>query len=253
VTHKRVVVNVHIEKTAGTSLLKFFERTVGKDRIAFYDPITDSLTKVSDLPWSPSNDLVDRLQLKSYAFWPVLKNAYYSLYSKKNQKKVSMNNIAIVHGHFTADRFDKEYPDAIRTVVIRDPLKRMHSQYDHWKRAKGRSQWRVMVPYESTLSFEEYAMLPVMRNYQMKALAGKDLTDFTLVGVTNRLSAYTNALYNLLLSEGQISREIPLNGIEKLNQHKNNHEVKLSSFEKDFNAFHKEDYDLFRQAQLLAK
>ncbi len=252
VSHKRVVVNVHIEKTAGTSLLKFFESTVGKERVAFYDPITDSLTRVSDLPVSPSNDFVDKLQLKSYAFWPVLKQAYYTVYSRKNHSSVAKNNIAIVHGHFIANRFDTTFPNVIRTVVIRDPLQRMHSQYDHWKRAKGRSQWRVMIPYDDAMTFEEYAMIPVMRNYQVQALAGRDLSSFSLVGVTERLGAYTAALYQLLLTEGFITRDVPLNGIEKLNQHKKNHAFK-TGFEKDFAAFHKDDYDLYRKAKSAAK
>ena len=250
--HKKVIVNVHIEKTAGTSLLKFFERTVGKDRVAFYDPITDSLTRVSDLPLSPSSDFVDRFQLKSYAFWPVLKQAYYAVYSQKNHKSVAKNHIAIVHGHFTASRFDETFPQMLQTVVIRDPLKRMHSQYDHWKRAKGRSQWRVMIPYDEKMTFEKYAMLPAMRNYQTQALAGRDLASFSLVGVTERLDEYTNALYQLLLAEGFITSDVPLNTVERMNQHKKNHEIKISHFEKDFMAFHKEDYDLYKLAKSLA-
>lgn len=250
---KRVIVNVHIEKTAGTSLLKFFEHTVGKERIAFYDPITDSLTKVSDLPLSPANDLVDKFQLKSYAFWPVFKKTYYDLIARRNQVNVAKNNIAIIHGHFTADRFDKLFPNLLLSVVIRDPFARMHSQYDHWKRAKGRSQWRVMVPYDDSLTFEDFAMLPMMRNYQIGALAGKELASFDLVGVTEKLDAYTVALYNLLRSEGFIIADMPLKTVENLNQKRQNHEIKRSGFEKDFAVFHKEDYALYEQAKSLAK
>jgi len=253
VNHKKIIVNVHIEKTAGTSLLKFFEHTVGKDRVAFYDPITDSLTRISDLPISPSSDFVDKFQLKSYAFWPVLKQAYYSVYSQRNNQSVAKNHIAIVHGHFTANRFDKTFPEMLQTVVIRDPLKRMHSQYDHWKRSKGRSQWRVMVPYDEKMTFEEYAILPAMRNYQMQALAGRELGSFSLVGVTERLEEYTKALYQLLLSEGFITSNVSLQTVEKMNQHKKNHQVKSSNFEKDFRTFHKDDYDLYKQAKSLAK
>lgn len=249
-SHGRVIVNVHIEKTAGTSLLKFFEHTVGKEHIAFYDPITDSLTKVSDLPISPANELVDKWQLKSYAFWPALKKAYYTINAKKNQ--VNVDDIAIVHGHFTANRFDTLFPNSLQTVVIRDPLARMHSQYDHWKRAKGRSQWRVMVPYDETMTFEDYAMLPSIRNYQVQALAGKELATFALVGVTERLNAYTTTLYHLLLLENFIIADMPLR-IEKLNQKKQEHEMKRSGFEKDFAFFHKDDYMLYKQAKSLSK
>src|SRR5882762_2931262 len=120
---KRIIIHTHIEKTAGTSLLKFFESTVGKNKIAFYDPTTDSIIKVSDLGVSPSNDFIDRLQLKSYAFWPYVKQFYFKVRSNKRFAKSIPENIAIVHGHFAANRFDTMLPDAIRTVVIRDPLK----------------------------------------------------------------------------------------------------------------------------------
>ncbi|MGH7203081.1 MAG: hypothetical protein ACREHC_01410 [Candidatus Levyibacteriota bacterium] len=249
---KRIMVNTHIEKTAGTSLLRFFEQTVGKNRIAFYDPITDSLIKVSDLFVSPSNDFIDKHQLKSYAFWPILKQFYFIVQSKNRRSSSLPESIAIVHGHFAANRFDSLLKDPIRSVVIRDPLKRMRSQYDHWKRAKGRNQWRIMVPYNSQMSFEEYALLPVMQNYQTKALAGKDLASFDVVGVTERMDAFTNVLFDMLVKEGHIQKSIHMDSVKKLNPHKKIHETTIE-FEKKFKIFHKEDYQLYKQALSLAK
>jgi hypothetical protein len=253
VRSKRIIVNTHIEKTAGTSLLRFFEQTVGKNRIAFYDPTTDSLIRISDLLISPSNDIVDQLQLKSYAFWPILKRLYFNAQSNKRYTTAIPSDLAVIHGHFVANRFDNILPNAIHTVVIRDPLQRMHSQYDHWKRAKGRNHWRVIVPYEDAMTFEEYAMLPVMQNYQANALAGKDLKSFAIVGITERLDAYTAALYEHFIKEGYISDSIPFKNIQKLNIHKKDHTVKKSGFETAFQAFHKEDYELYKEAKLLAK
>lgn len=249
---KRTLVNTHIEKTAGTSLLKFFEEIVGKNTIAFYDPTTDSVIRVSDLGISPSNDLIDKLQLKSYAFWPFVKQAYFTMRSNKRYTQSIPENVAIVHGHFAANRFDTILPDAIRTVVIRDPLKRMHSQYDHWKRAKGRNQWRVIVPYDPNMMFEQFAMLPAMQNYQTQALAGKELTSFDIVGVTERLDAFTTALYTVLVKEGYINSTIALKKVEKLNTHRKNHQVKSSAFEETFRKFHAKDYELYKKALTLA-
>lgn len=253
VSNKRITVNVHIEKTAGTSLLQFFEYTLGRNRIAFYDPTTDRIIKVSDLFLSPSNGFVDTFQLKSYAFWPYIKKAYFGIQTVKRQKNSIPNNIAVIHGHFKADRFDTLLPNAINTVVIRDPLKRMHSQYDHWKRAKGRSQWRVMVPYDPRMTFEQYAMLPIMQNYQVQACAGKDLKSFTVVGITERLDMFTKTLYSLFVSEGYIPYTVPFNGIKNMNQHRNTHEIKTNGFEKAFYLFHKDDYDLYEHAKSLVK
>ncbi len=247
-----MIVNTHIEKTAGTSLLRFLEQTIGKKRVAFYDPTTDSVIKISDLFVSPSNDIIDQLQLKSYAFWPLLKRFYFNTRSNKRYQTTVPNDIAIIHGHFVANRFDSLLKDPIRSVVIRDPLKRMRSQYDHWKRAKGRNQWRIMIPYDAQMSFEEYALLTVMQNYQTKALAGKDIASFDVVGVTEHIDVFTNKLFEVLIEEGHIKKSIRMNSVKKLNLHKKTHETTME-FEKKFKVFHKEDYELYRQALSLAK
>lgn len=247
---KRIIINTHIEKTAGTSLLKFFEDTVGKQKIAFYDPTTDSLVRVSDLLLSPSNDFVDRLQLKSYAFWPSLKKTYFKTRSKYAQKIPS--DIAIIHGHFTSERFDKVVKNPIMTVVIRDPLKRMYSQYDHWKHAKGRNHWRIIIPYDPQLSFEAFALLPAMQNYQIKALAGKKLASFDLVGTTEKLNMFSSALFQMFIREGYVTNATPVKSIPKLNKHRKKY-VANKKFEALFKKFHKEDYLLYEQAKRLAK
>lgn len=249
---KKIIVNVHIEKTAGTSLLKFFEQTLGKERVAFYDPKTDSIIKVSDLLVSPSNSYIDKSQLKSYAFWPIIKGLFFTVQSHKRYRNTVPEGVAVIHGHFTADRFDSILPGAISTIVIRDPLARMQSQYNHWKRAKGRSQWRVMIPFNPDMKFEEYALLPEMKNYQVVACAGKDLRSFTIVGLTEQLETFTENLHSLFISEGLISQIIPYMKVKNMNQNKKAYESITSSFEKTFYNFHKDDYVLYEQAKSLA-
>ena len=181
----------------------------------------------------------------------MLKQFYFSSQRNKRSSTSVPSDIAIVHGHFAANRFDTMLPDAIRTVVIRDPLRRMHSQYDHWRRAKGRNQWRVIIPYDPAMTFEDYAMLPAMRNYQVNALAGRELASFSLVGVTERLDAYTQALYAFFSAENHVSSKTPPTGVKNLNKRKKNHTI-TNDFEKAFYAYHKDDYDLYEQAKKIA-
>lgn len=250
-SHRRVIINTHIEKTAGTSLLQFFQDTLGKEHVAFYDPITDSLIRVSDLLVSPANSLVDKLQLKSYAFWPILKKTFFFIRTPKRTKDVVPESVVLVHGHFLANRFDKIVTKPIRTVVIREPLARMYSQYDHWKRAKGRNQWRVMIPYDDTMTFETFALLPQLQDYQTQALAGKKLSEFAIVGVTERMDLFTKSLTKLFIRHGLLEKKMKKESVQKRNPRKNNYKVS-KTFSKKFEAFHKRDYLLYKQAKELA-
>ncbi|MFH2085169.1 MAG: hypothetical protein ABII21_00025, partial [bacterium] len=92
----------------------------------------------------------------------------------------------VIHGHFSADKFDYLLPTPIQSVVIGDPWKRMVSLYRQWHKVRGQSNHRVVIPFDENMSFEEFATLPELNNYQTKTLAGKDLTSFAAVGTDTR-------------------------------------------------------------------
>lgn len=246
---KRTIINVHIEKTGGTSILKFFENTLGKDSIGFYDPSTDSIIRVSDLLISPSNELINKLQLKSHALWFSGKKIYFSLLSGKRSSATIMNDILIVHGHFKADRFKNIVSNPYYTVVIRNPLTRMISHYNHWKSAKGRNQSRINVGFDPSMTFEDYALLPIFQNYQSQALGGRSLTNFDIVGITEDITSFSRSYFNLFIKEGYIAPYEQFPGIQKLNQSHTYNVQTGKTFLKRFRKFHDIDYGLYEQAR----
>lgn len=79
------------------------------------------------------------------------------------------------------------------TSVVREPLERMKSHYEYWYRNSGLDRFGVVIPFESSMSFETFALLPQLSNYQTRAL-GIDPSRFRLIGTTESLDAYMEEL-----------------------------------------------------------
>ena len=55
-----VVTSMHIEKTGGTSGVKVFENAVGRQHLAFYDPVDDSPQSMRN--WNDVQRVVDDIR-----------------------------------------------------------------------------------------------------------------------------------------------------------------------------------------------
>lgn len=249
---ERILESVHIEKTAGTSVMGFFEKVLGRDHVAFYDPTTDSLTRSSDLLLPVSSRAIDVFKFRFQPFWPLLKKMWVSTQSRKRYSEEIPEGIMVIHGHFRADRFDAVVADPLRAVLIREPLARMRSQYDHWKATKGLAEWRVRTPFNPDMVFEEFAMLPQLQNYQTQALADKDLAEFSVVGVMENLEAYSSGLQDVLVNEGFCQKPNQSISIEVINRTPSRLRSFISeidpNFKEAFREFHKRDYQLYNKA-----
>ena len=163
-------------------------------------------------------------------------------------------------GHFVADQFDEQLSDRpkIRAVVLRDPLERMASHYDHWKRYEGHSIWRVNIPYNPSMSFEDFATLPEMRDYQLQALGRLGLEDFDVVGVTETVDQSVGQFLQLLAEEGTMpivpeAHDVQLGHLNRTPQGtKTNVETLGSAALQSIRAYHAEDIELYAQAQAMA-
>lgn len=203
--------HVHIEKTGGTSLQDVFGQIYGAKNVLVYDARSGLFIRLSDKGITAANNsLLNKMKL-ALGESPILPFAYriYMILSERRRNSAqhfSVENLPsdtrAVTGHFPADILDEYYPDQFQTIVLRDPLERIISQFIHWRRHRGTVGWRNNLPYDPTITFEDYALLTIHHNYQSKIFAGKSLTDFNVFGVTEQLDAFcqktfANSSYSL--------------------------------------------------------
>jgi len=65
----------------------------------------------------------------------------------------------------------------------------MWSHYCHWRAHKGDVGYRVVPAYRADMSFEEFALLPELRDYQTQAV-GSDLEIYEYIGTTDTLEQF---------------------------------------------------------------
>lgn len=260
---ERRIVSVHIEKTAGTSVQDFLESTLGKDKVLVYNPLDDTVSRAVDLKVQrthPAHDLL-RLGITRTPLAYIVNRAYLLLsYNVLKSKAIQIaempDDFSAIHGHFVADRFDRQIANPISVIVIRDPLERMRSQYAHWRRTKGATQWRVRVPFSQHLSFEDYAFLPELRNYQTQALADKTLGDFAVVGVADDLDTYIGRMIDCMQREGLMpankNKTFKTKWLNRSPGVERSAQEYSCEFLRRFYDLHEEDFKLYESARRLA-
>lgn len=190
--------SIHIERTGGTSLLGELEAFYGPERILIYSASKDKLMRMSDIPVSPANESLSKI--KAFIERTKFLSFIYQLYMTVLRKSDDVftwydpenipNDVDAIQGHFSPDRFSQLLPTAFTSVVLRDPLERMISQFLHWQRAGGDMGFRVAIPYDPEMTFEEYAFQEELINFQTRALGSLAIDDFDLVGITPRLDRF---------------------------------------------------------------
>jgi hypothetical protein len=97
-------------------------------------------------------------------------------------------NTVCIHGHFFADAFSDLYPQARLITWIRHPVERVLSNYHFFRRHPEVNDGCCQALHQRKLSVREFADLDWMRNETTRYLAGRPLSDFDFVGVTERFS-----------------------------------------------------------------
>lgn len=246
-------ISVHIEKTAGTSLHNFYRYLYGPSRVLLFNTRNNLLNRSSDIKASLVNPHIDRLRrlAGSMPFLQLLPlaNKAYLLLVGSTTKSYGLDNLppdfSVIHGHFLATMTDQFIPDSFKTIILRDPLERMISHYQHWKRNSGATNFRVRAPLPLDTTFEQFALLPIFTNYQSQALDGLALSEFDLVGTTNKLIIFARELARL---RDGFETEISLS---TLNQSPNKHNAYKNldqDFLRKFRQQHELDYELYQYA-----
>jgi hypothetical protein len=196
---KEIVINTHIEKTAGTSLSVWFMKMYGKDRVLIYSPATDTLLRGTELP---NQDIITDKVKTLLALTPLIVTAAeaassYKASQERNHIQIEdlPHDFDVIHGHFEATRFNEVAQDPFMSIVLRDPLDRMISHYVNWRRREGKTYQRTEIAFDPEMSFKDFAMLPEMTNFQAQAIRGMHLEDFDLVGTTENMERFTQEYF----------------------------------------------------------
>lgn len=194
-SENKIHIHCHIERTAGTSLIGEFQKIYGAKNVLLYKTQREELVRLSDIPISPASPVISWVKT-TFGGTPVLKGLY-TLYIKSTEWNIGFikwvdpnrvpENTKVISGHFGPNKFS-HIKNSFNSVVLRDPLERMVSQYFHWKRSGGPG-WRLEYPYKDE-GFAKYALWEGHNNFQTKTLDGWSLEDFDLVGVTKDLDIF---------------------------------------------------------------
>jgi len=257
--HEQKHISTHIEKTAGSSIVKFLFDFYGRRNVMIYSADTDSLYNADNLVmllrFSPHMDKFRNSKV-GRELSPLINGAainvlrFESQLNNHTKENILSENIAAIHGHFSADRFDTLIKNTFKTVILREPLQRAASHYRYWKTARGVLNERINIPYQNNMRFEEFALLDSMQNYQSKALGTTKIEEFDIVGIAESLESF-------------ISKFVQMRGQIKNNKHSNLMHLNASTeyrscddesnlnFVKKFKSLNELDYEIWNKAKLL--
>lgn len=241
---ERVLINPHIEKTAGRSTRRALIGSYGAESVLLYRSASDGLIRASDRirRAEETPDVIAKKVVRNPALYPFMWAARLTVAKLERHREHPADelpqNFSAISGHFSGDRFVDSVPpeEADYVSVVREPLDRMRSHYQHWRDTGGKASFRLKLPYKPNMGFEEFAFLEELRNYQTTSL-GVDPSRYRLIGVLEQLPAF---LEELGLVENP--RETPHVGGAIYSGDYNHDE----GFVVDFKDFHAADYELYQ-------
>ena len=167
------IVSVHLPKTAGTSFRRILINTYGEEKV-FKDYKKQNVSEILS--------------------------------------EIKGQNIRAIHGHFKVDKYEGYFPDAKRIIWLREPIKRLISNYWH---QVTHFQNRKLNLDEIELEKEKfliYAKKPNFRNLMSRHFRTKNIDNFWFVGVTEFFEEDAAEIQGLL--------GWPELTISKINKHK---------------------------------
>lgn len=188
-------ISIQIPKTGGSALREFYTTLYGGERVVSYYPKGEGLFKSGDQKFTGSlNPKLHELRsfLVSTEAGKHVLNILRKIKSFRNIPKLDFcsmpNDWVVLHGHFNLGQIPEHIKEGAKLVtVIREPWKRVVSQYDYWNQYpfnKKRAWFRPGMP------IEEFVLSTQMTNFQSKFLKGSPIMSFDNVGTTDNLSQY---------------------------------------------------------------
>lgn len=241
------IVDIHIEKTAGRSKRKTLVENFGPEQVLHYDCSIDKVMPAGNRLIVTENPLQEKVQnMAANRFWfPFIKAGYVVVKALEARKGIAPEDIGsdftVVTGHLTGDRFEGiiSPEDSTYTTVLRDPLARARSHYEHWRRTRGLARFRFMPKFDPDMAFEDFALQPEMQNYQTTAI-GIDPERLSLIGVAEILPQYLQ----------ELGLQVGSEGVPHINKSDYPSEPNLSAgFVSEFEGANVQDYELYEQTR----
>lgn len=194
IENEQKIVSVHIPKTGGVSVGDFFANNFGCERTYFYYGQHGGLHRADKDPiriarLNPTLRIAkDQFILTSPG--KLLYKAIFKILKKRSDKlaqKELPEDCLIVHGHFPPSKFENSGANLI--TAFREPLDRTRSHYN-WLKERYDGNKNFPVWFDPNISFEEFALSDRMTNFQSKYIEGRNLSDFSHLGVTTHLDLY---------------------------------------------------------------
>lgn len=178
---RRLLISVHIPKTAGTSLMSEFKRGIfGNYMLDYVDRPTSIRLRY----------LVRRL--------------FSRFQARINQEKL-LRDYGVIHGHFQVKKYVFLYPHADFLSFMREPVARVLSHYYYFKHVASKNPTSVsrnpdiMRVARGDIDLVEFARLYSMVNLYGLFTDGLSLDKYALIGITERYAesiAMLNRIFN---------------------------------------------------------
>jgi hypothetical protein len=184
------LISLHIPKTAGSTFWNYIQKLYGSEAVFHEDKdrILDPGSKYNIDPVGWRGELEEAVtQIGS--------------------------EIRVIHGHFTATKYQDVFPLARRIVWLRHPVLRLISHYFFWKSKSKTVSKHTIHEYmeDNNLSIIDFAKLPMMRNILVNFYL-KDVTldNFDFVGIQEYFDQDLKKLCSIM--------EWPYNTPEEINR-----------------------------------
>ena len=232
------LLSVHIPKTGGISLQKFWMDLYGPEHVYIYNG--EGFVRSDLLPGAKRlNPKAERIKIFLYRnpigqkLYPVLRKALHRM-ERTVADPDPPKDFSVIHGHFMPHQVEVSNPKLV--TVLRNPLARTISHYrfllSSAKKGDKTPEWLDSASFADFIRREEFI------NFQAKYLGLKGPSGLWQIGITEELEAYCR----IFDPKGSIS-------LPKLNigvaRFPNIEQVLVEEFKEE----NKTDYKLYKEAQ----
>ena len=196
IPHQRVHVSVAIEGTTNSSYLAELGQIYGPEKVLVYKRSSNKFIRLSDLPYSTAQSILMKgkeILGNSPFFNGDPEQGNHERWYTRNELP---ENTAAVHGPFTPELLKGIFENPFISIILKDPLERMIALFEEWTGTKGEVDWRVSIPFDNSLSFQNFALKEDFINFQSKCFGSRRLGDFDLVGISECQDGFIAQLKN---------------------------------------------------------